>query len=49
MAYLVEKIAEKHVIARTNYVLLPTLVGGGLLICAGAAVIHDVGRWLGAW
>lgn len=49
MAHLVEKIAEKHVIARTNQVLLPTLVGGGLVACAGAAAVYDVGSWFGAW
>lgn len=49
MAYLVEKIAEKHVIARTNKVVLPTLIGGGLVVSAGAAVVYDVGKWLGAW
>jgi hypothetical protein len=49
MAHLVEKIAEKHVIARTNQVLWPTLIGGGLLACAGAAAVYDVGKWLGTW
>ena len=49
MAYLVDKIAEKHMIARTNQVLLPTLIGGGLVLSAGAAVVYDVGVWIGAW
>ena len=49
MAYLVEKLAEKHVIARTNQVVIPTLIGSGLVACAGAAAIYDIGIWLGAW
>lgn len=45
MAHLV----EKRVLLRANSALLLTLVGGGLVACAGGALIFDIGRAIGAW
>ena len=50
MAHLVEKHwVEKETLVRANSVMLLTLVGGGLAVCAFGAVIFDVGRVIGAW
>lgn len=39
----------RHAITRVNEVLLESLVFGGLILCAAAAIVHDIGGWAGFW
>jgi hypothetical protein len=39
----------RDLFARANRALLITTVGGGLVACALAASIYDVGEWLDLW
>jgi hypothetical protein len=40
------RFVDKHLIERANSAFLLTFVGGGLAICAVAAALVDIGRWL---
>jgi len=39
----------RRIILRVNEVLLEGAVFGGLILCAAAAVVHDIGEWTGFW
>jgi hypothetical protein len=43
------QLLGKDLLTRANTALLLGLVGGGLVLCALAAVIYDVGRMLSVW
>jgi hypothetical protein len=45
MAHLV----DKEFLVRANRAVLLGAVGGGLVFCAAAASIYDIGYWLGFW
>jgi hypothetical protein len=40
---------EKETLVRANRLLALSLVWGGLAICAIAASVYDVGRWVNLW
>ncbi len=40
---------ERETLARANSVLLQSLIWGGLAVCAVAALVFDIGRWIGYW
>lgn len=42
-------LVEKDTIIRANQTLALGLVWGGLATCVTAAVVYDVGHWVGAW
>ena len=39
----------RRAILRVNEVLLEGAVFGGLILCAAAAVVYDIGEWTGFW
>jgi hypothetical protein len=40
-------VLDKHVLLRTNDLVLLTLIGGGLMACALGATAFDIVHWLG--
>jgi hypothetical protein len=42
-------LGEKQLLMRTNAALLRGMVVGGMVSCALAASLYDLGGWLGAW
>jgi hypothetical protein len=42
-------LSGKDLFDRANRALLITMVGGGLVACALAASIYDIGEWLDLW
>ena len=42
-------VIEKDLLFRVNGALLRTAIVGGMVGCALAACLYDVGKWVGAW
>jgi hypothetical protein len=51
MAHLADKVhlVDKHTVARVNAAIMMTLIGSGLVVCAGGALIYDLTRLISAW
>jgi hypothetical protein len=45
----VARLGEKQLWVRTNAALLRGMVVGGMVCCALAASLYDLGGWFGAW
>jgi hypothetical protein len=43
------QILGKDLLVRANSALLLGSIGGGLVLCALAALIYDVGLWFDLW
>jgi hypothetical protein len=43
------RLVEKQTLMRANAALMPGMVVGGMVCCALAASLYDVGVWFGAW
>ena len=43
------RLGEKQLLVRTNAALLRGIIVGGMVCCALAASLYDVGGWFGAW
>jgi hypothetical protein len=43
------RLMEKRLLVRTNAALLRGMVVGGMVCCALAASVYDLGGWFGAW
>jgi hypothetical protein len=48
-AHLVKAHLDRHTLERVNSAIMLGLVGGGLALCAFAAVFYDVGRLFSVW
>jgi hypothetical protein len=43
------RVVEKQLLMRANAALLRGMVVGGMIVCALAASLYDLGSWVGAW
>jgi hypothetical protein len=43
------RLVEKQTLMRANAALMRGMVVGGMVCCALAASLYDVGVWFGAW
>lgn len=43
------RLPNKKMVLHANLVLVLGLVWGSLALCAAAAVVYDINRWIGAW
>jgi hypothetical protein len=43
------RLVENEVLLRANAALIRGMVVGGMVSCALAASLYDLGQWVGAW
>jgi hypothetical protein len=45
----IARLGERQLLMRTNAALLRGMVVGGMVGCALAASLYDLGSWFGVW